>query len=873
MYKLPLYGQDHRVAAEKADPKRFNPHCNDCVLGEGPKNPCLGPMITSRPTGKTLLVITDWPTAVEDDRGAFMNSTNLWIRKAVEPLWEGTVVYTHGIRCAVSRSEKDDPPDAAFTACRGYLRTTLDAVRPARILIIGKSAGIALLDRAVHAPWVRGGYAYLSSGAVAYWMPEPSRAITNDLYGRDWLEDARHALQDPLPQAPPWDAVALRIETPEDARQAAKRIKEHGAMAYDVEHSGGMYTRFFEVDCVGVNLTGTDDTYVWGRKALNDPECAAILRDLIEDDSIEKGAHNAKVECESCAEDARIAAAIPVRMVDTLVTRKIGHPLVNAYLEDVAELVGMGGHKEEMEAAVKEAVEVIEHTREEWRDGRRHIPGTLPRLLEAALAYPAMDPRSLAYGAVCDDMRDTYVALDALTTGRAVPRVRQDVQLPGLARVCEEMSAVPRAVSHLERAGILVDRNQILMVASHAEKETKRLSMQLEADGLREPSKPDQVIEYLYGKHGLTPGGFSRKTGKPSVDKNALAKLPKDHPAVKLYSSWKTLETVRTRYGGNLLDFIRDDGRIHGYYNSNGTKTGRWSANDPNFQNQPSRGDLAKMVKRIYVAPPGKLFLQTDFSQLEYRVAAWISGDKNWTKAFQEGKDLHRQNAELASFAWGIPREVAMAMTDVEMEPYRYKAKAVGFGLLYGKATFSLAKEWGVSLEEAQAVVDAIMGNSPEVAAWIESQHRFAYANGYVNTVIDGKPARWLPIYEARSMDEAERRQGARRAVNAPIQGSAADFMMRSLVATVDWLEGDHIPASIVATVHDSMLIEVEDAWAEDVARTTLSIMEQWDMGPVPLKADLEVGRSWGTLKKAKFMDGTLMFKDGDLWKPLSCLV
>jgi DNA polymerase-1 len=212
-------------------------------------------------------------------------------------------------------------------------------------------------------------------------------------------------------------------------------------------------------------------------------------------------------------------------------------------------------------------------------------------------------------------------------------------------------------------------------------------------------------------------------------------------------------------------------------------------------------------------------------------------------------------------------------MSDVEMEPYRYKAKAVGFGLLYGKATFSLANEWGVSVEEAQAVVDAIMGNSPEVAAWIESQHRFAYANGYVNTVIDGKPARWLPVYEARSPVESERRQGQRRAVNAPIQGSAADFMMRSLVATVDWLESDNVPAKIVATVHDSMLIEVEDAWAEDVARTTLSIMEQWDMGPVPLKADIEVGRSWGTLKKAKFMEGNLMFKDGDLWKPVSCLV
>ncbi len=122
-------------------------------------------------------------------------------------------------------------------------------------------------------------------------------------------------------------------------------------------------------------------------------------------------------------------------------------------------------------------------------------------------------------------------------------------------------------------------------------------------------------------------------------------------------------------------------------------------------------------------------------------------------------------------------------------------------------------------------------------------------------------------------MVESERRQGARRAVNAPIQGSAADFMMRSLVAAVDWIEGDRIPAKIVATVHDSMLIEVEDAWAEDVARTTLAIMESWDLGPVPLKADMEVGRSWGTLKKAKFMDDILMFKDGDLWKPLSCLV
>lgn len=853
MRRLPLYPPNVASVVETTEPRAYDKGCSLCKLHDGPKNVCIRPRVGGAKEGPLLLVVDENPRGLDDDRGhGFSTDSGQWIMSNVEEKWGGRVVYTHAVRCAPARSTSNGYKDDEIAACRPYAAALVQQLKPERILLLGKNASQSILGRSPTHDYVRTGYSYLNYGGVAYFMPDPVRAMLNPLHARDWQADLARALRADLPPKPPTGAVVQIVETPEDAEAACASLHRNGSVAYDIEFSGGLYTEYFQVDCLAIAATGTAEVYVWSDKALNSPKCVKPLKNLLEDDSIEKVAHNGKTEAKGCQYDKRLQFKPPAVMNDPLVKRKIGFPDIRADLEYAAELVGMGGLKDEMEEALKPQIEVINQTRLEWENDEQHLPGTLPRVLEACIQYPSMNPRAFVYGMVDADLRDVYCARDAVSTGLVRNRVEEDLTEPGLQRVAQEMTRVPRAVTHIESNGLLVDRTQIMLVSQHVEQELLKLSRKLAADGLAEPSKTDQVIAYLYGRHKLPIMGYT-KTDKPSVDANTLAKLPKDHPAVQLYTSWKSLDTIRSRYAMGLLDHIRADGRIHPFFNANGTETGRWSSSEPNAQNIPSRGPLAKMIKSIFIARPGYTLIQLDYSQLEYRIAALLSGDKTWTEAFKKGLDLHRRNAELASFAWGIPREVAEGMTDEEIKPYRYKAKAVGFGVLYGKAVFTLAKDWGVPESEAQAVVDAIMGQSKELAEWIEQQHRFVYANGYVNTYIDGEPARWRPLYGISSPKRQDVGGAVRCSVNSPIQGTAADYMMRSLVEIIEWLEEDLIPAYVVATVHDSVIIEVRNDFVAEVARGAKTIMESWWCGDVPLKADLEVGKSWGALRKARF--------------------
>ena len=1174
MYKLPLYPEGRATVVDKATPKGHNPNCTDCDLHKDTVSVCMPPIrreATNPENTEVLLVISDNPRADEDRSGQpYTSRSGRWIRSSVEPLWDGPIVYTYGFRCATAGRIDTKIKDAHINACRGYLSGLIKAVNPSRVLMIGQTSSRMVLDRS---PWpysIRTGYAYLENGACAYFMPTPVKAMSNRFYHRDWNEDIERALVNPMPPMPEYDASVNVIETEEEAEEACRQMLAHGSIACDTEFSGGLHTEFFEVDSLCVSLTNTWTVWAWSETALNKPGCVAPLRRVMEDPSVEFVAQNAKIEAKSLNLDKRLGFKIRDRYIDTLVRRKIAFPDVDASLGTMGELVGMGGHKGAMHEEVVRCRDIINRHRAEVKAGVNHIPGTLGRVLDAAVAYPGLDVDALVYALTNRDLRDTYCALDTVATGLLRPRTEEDLSNDGFRNVIDWMEQVPRAVSHIEMSGLLVDRRQVHMVHHYVNDQLDRLRQELANDGLMEPSKTDQVIDYLYVKHELP---ITKKTasGKPSVDKAALDKLPDDHAAVAMYKEWKQLETIRSRYSLNLLDLVRADGRIHGSFNSNGTETGRWSSNNPNCftgdtevltpdgwvrfdqlideeskgvrrkvaqwddgvvtfveptsyikqegrdvleiktktqlhfkvtpdhrmlvknragnyverlaedypkssflqpqsgqyaggpgvclteadialmcaiqadgyytrcgavdfrftkdrkalrlrwaleqcgiefsyndassahrfyvsreqasrhielltdkcfrhdlilrmsreeldlfctesmfwdgcwerksmyaskhkdnadivqaayvltgrrakvrryenvrgsvswqvdvthhaegsrtenvsleplgkqtvycvsvpstyiitrcmgkcavvgncQNMPSRGSIAKAIKKMFVAPPGYTMIQCDLSQIEYRIAALISGDASWTKAFVDGHDLHRRNAELASFAWGLSQEEAEAMSTAEIKPYRSLAKAVGFGLLYGKGVGSLAREWGVSKAEAQKVVDAIMSSAVELDQWIEDQHRFVYANGYVCTYIDGKEARRRPLYNAGSDDEGERAGAFRRAVNSTVQGSAADFMMRSLVEIVNWIEEDAIPARLICTVHDSAIIEVRNDYLVETCKIVQSIMQSWYCGDIPLKSDLELGPSWGDLKDVHFTDdGRLVYSE-----------
>jgi DNA polymerase-1 len=337
------------------------------------------------------------------------------------------------------------------------------------------------------------------------------------------------------------------------------------------------------------------------------------------------------------------------------------------------------------------------------------------------------------------------------------------------------------------------------------------------------------------------------KNGKPSTDADTLGKLRDKHPVIPLLLDYAKVDKLISTYVDGLLPHVRPDGRVRSTLHIAGARSGRMSSSNPNLQNIPSGGEYAKMAKAIFNAPPGHVLLQLDYSQLEVRIAAMLSQDENLIQAYLDGVDVHRRTASKA-----------FHITEAEVtKDQRRGAKTVVFGVLYGKSPRSLAKDLGVADREGQALYDSVLGGLPQLNAWMRAQRAYTEKYGTVWTYVpqlDGTMARarcrqlWQ-IAEPDSLQQSRARNGA---VNTPVQGSASDFMLRSVVAAVQWVVGDGIPCRVTNTVHDSIILEVPYEWALEVADMVKDIMEGWPSCGVPLVADVDVGRTWGSLHTLK---------------------
>lgn len=268
---------------------------------------------------------------------------------------------------------------------------------------------------------------------------------------------------------------------------------------------------------------------------------------------------------------------------------------------------------------------------------------------------------------------------------------------------------------------------------------------------------------------------------------------------------------------------------------------------DPNLQNIPRAQKIeGKMARDCFVAPPNYWLVEADFSQLELRVAAMLSGDKVMLDIFKSGVDYHLRTAQMVSkYVWGIRPE------DVQDE-HRSFAKTVNFGVLYGKGAHSLAKEWGVSKDKAQGIVDAILGNFEDLQAWIRARHREVAKRGEVWTWWEGDFARRRPLFRIASADGAEASRAKNGSVNSPVQGTASDFCIASLWQAVDWIVGDGIEdvVKLILAVHDSLMFEVRTDLVDEVVSTVNDIMLSHDSRGVPIAVDFKVGKSWGSMVK-----------------------
>ncbi len=413
-----------------------------------------------------------------------------------------------------------------------------------------------------------------------------------------------------------------------------------------------------------------------------------------------------------------------------------------------------------------------------------------------------------------------YDALSAKLQERGQWELFETVELP-LCRVLAEM----------EQTGCRVDAKALsdfgeLLSSRAKELETKIYQL---ADGEFNINSPKQLGEVLFDRLGL-PHGKKTKTGW-STNADVLEKLRWVSPIVDAVMEYRQLTKLKSTYADGLLKALDPDGRVRTSFQMTVTATGRLSSTEPNLQNIPTRTDLGSEIRKMFVPDNGNVLVDADYSQIELRLLAHISGDEGMRAAFLSGGDFH---AETASKVFGVARE------DVTHE-MRRRAKAVNFGIVYGISPFSLSQDIGVTQKEAKAYMDAYFTTFPGVRAYMDAVVEKAKADGYVETLYHRR--RDLPELTASNFNL--RSFGERVALNMPIQGTAADIMKLAMIAVWKRLKAERPQAKLVLQVHDELIVECPKEDAPAVSQLLAEEMEHVAALSVPLTADAHWGRNW----------------------------
>ena len=342
-------------------------------------------------------------------------------------------------------------------------------------------------------------------------------------------------------------------------------------------------------------------------------------------------------------------------------------------------------------------------------------------------------------------------------------------------------------------------------------------------------NSPKQLGEVLF-EELMLPSGKKTKTGW-STNIDVMEKLRGKHPIVDEVLEYRTLTKLKSTYADGLLKVIDEDGRIRSSFQMTVTATGRLSSTEPNLQNIPVRKKLGAQIRRMFVAGPDRVLVDADYSQIELRLLAHISGDEAMRDAFLSGEDFHTVTA---SKVFGVPVE--------EVTPtLRSRAKAVNFGIVYGISAFSLAQDIGVYPNEAKAYMEAYLDKYHGVRAYMEQIKERAREDGYVSTLFGRR--RWLP--ELKSSNFNVRSFGERVALNMPVQGTAADIIKLAMVNVHRRLEEEKLQARLILQVHDELIVECPQEEAEQVRTLLEQEMENAVQLSVPLIAQAHIGHSW----------------------------
>jgi DNA polymerase I len=585
------------------------------------------------------------------------------------------------------------------------------------------------------------------------------------------------------------------LTTPEEVAGVAAEAAKAARAAIGVVVTSGQAMR---AEALGIALSwapGLSAYVPLGHSRIDLPqsidrkEALAALRPLLEDPKVRKASAHAK-------RDRVVLERLGVRVqgltFDALVASYLLDPGRRAYaLEDLA----------------------MEHL------GERRGPGSDGVAAPEAAAIPT------GQAAGCDV--ELVLRLDRPMTER--------LESEGLLSVYASMEMpLVEVLADLELAGVKVDTRLLATMSRDMEAQLQTLTKEIYAlaKGEFNINSPPQLREVLFDRLGMQSGKKTAKTRAASTAEEVLEELALVHELPRKILEYRSIQKLKGTYVDALPELVdRTTGRIHATFNQTVAATGRLSATDPNLQNIPIRTPDGRRIREAFVAEPGHLLLSADYSQIELRVLAHLSGDPTLIDTFRRGEDVHDRTS----------REIFGPLSPVPREDQRRISKMVNYALLYGKGPFTLARDIGVSRKEAETFIEAYFARYPKVRTFIEGTIAKARETGHVRTLL----GRLRRLPDLRSKNFPVRMEAERQAMNTPVQGSAADLIKQAMIDLHRELRERKMRSRLILQIHDELLLEVPEAEAEAARALVKEVMEGALKLDVPLVADARLGRNW----------------------------
>lgn len=445
--------------------------------------------------------------------------------------------------------------------------------------------------------------------------------------------------------------------------------------------------------------------------------------------------------------------------------------------------------------------------------------------------------KQIGFADVAIGQATEYAAQDADFALRLEAHLRAQMDEKQLEMYEKMELPVAQVLFEMERNGVQIDRAELTRQSAELGAELMKLEQEAYA-AAGQPfnlNSPKQLQEILFDKMGIPTKGL-KKTAKGGISTNeaVLEQLAPDYPLPKIILQNRSLAKLKSTYTDKLPEMISPrDNRVHTTYAQAVAITGRLASNNPNLQNIPIRTAEGRRVRRAFTAPPGSVIVSADYSQIELRIMAHLSGDKTLIAAFQNGEDVHRRTA---AEVFGTATE------NVTPEQRRY-AKTINFGLIYGMGQYGLAKSLGIDNLSAKTFIDRYFARYPGVAEYMQRTKEQAAAQGYVETLF----GRRLYLPDIRNKNANARAGAERAAINAPMQGTASDLIKRAMIDVSRWLVSDDLKSKLIMQVHDELVLEVVETELDFVKEKLPQIMAKVDGGllDVPLVAEVGVGENW----------------------------